>query len=94
MDSWKRLELFPDRWVKKMSDDEILEGRQQLKAYTTSPTMDTSLKEVCNFILITDGIQRPEGVGCDLKAHTNGFKPFKSTRKASNWQTARPQSSW
>ena len=49
MDAYKKLELFPDNWVRKMSTEEVDESRQQLKAYTISNSMEKGLKEVAIF---------------------------------------------
>ncbi len=46
MDFLKRLQLFPDNWVRKMTQREIEDSRQQLKAYTTNVSLDLSLREV------------------------------------------------
>jgi len=46
MDAYKKLELFPDNWVRKMTPEEVDESRQQLKAYTISNSLEKGLKEV------------------------------------------------
>jgi hypothetical protein len=46
MDFLKRLKLFPDNWVRKMTPRELEDARQQLKAYTTNVALDLSLREV------------------------------------------------
>ena len=49
MDVYKKLQLFPKDWVRKMTQEEIDESRQQLKAYTISTTLEKGLKEVRKF---------------------------------------------
>ena len=49
MDFLRRLKLFPDNWVRKMTLRELEDSRQQLKAYTTNTTLDLSLREVVPF---------------------------------------------
>jgi hypothetical protein len=42
-------ELFPDKWYKKMSIDEVDEARQQLRSYSISKELDTGLSDVSYF---------------------------------------------
>ncbi len=46
MEQFKKLKLFSEKWPRKMSEQEIGESRQQLKAYTVSKELETGIVEV------------------------------------------------
>jgi hypothetical protein len=49
MSSNNNWELFPDKWYKKMSIDEVNEARDQLRSYANSKELDTGLSDVSSF---------------------------------------------
>jgi hypothetical protein len=46
MDSLKRIELYPDKWYRKMTAKEMENSRRQLLSYTLTDKLDTGIKEV------------------------------------------------
>ena len=46
MSSFTSYKLFPDKWFKKMSKEELKDARDQLRSYSMSRELDTGLKEV------------------------------------------------
>ncbi len=46
MEQFKKLKLFGEKWPRKMTEQEIADSRQQLRAYTVSKELETGILEV------------------------------------------------
>ncbi len=46
MSSFATFKLYPDKWFKNMSKDELKEARDQLRAYAMNKELDTGLRDV------------------------------------------------
>ncbi len=62
MSSFATFKLYPDKWFKNMSKDELKEARDQLRAYSMNKDLDTGLRDVSSFSFPTDlGLRSPSG---------------------------------
>ncbi len=52
--SW---ELFPDKWFKKMSIEEVKEAQQQIRTYAISKELDQGLSDVSWFFVCVKSAQ-------------------------------------
>ena len=46
MSSYAVLKMFPDKWYKKMTREQLKDARMQLRAYAISKELDTGVSEV------------------------------------------------